>query len=165
MTRKYPRPDVKLLYGRAALRCAFSQCRKELAPDDENNPRYQIGKIAHIIGHSSSGPRGNETYPTTKLDSYDNWVLLCPNCHDTVDTQPEKYSIDLLRTTKTEHENWVRGSLALEMPNVGFAELEVVAKGIVASAKPVSFDFSVTPPLEKTICHNHSLYCIDFRFK
>lgn len=149
MTRKYPRPDVKLLYGRAALRCAFSQCRKELAPDDEDNPRFQIGKIAHIIGHSSDGPRGDGNYPISKLDSYDNWVLLCPNCHDTVDAQNEKYTIQLLRTVKTEHEHWVRVSLSLEMPNIGFAELEVVAKGIVASPKPISSDFSVTPPLEK----------------
>ncbi len=149
MQRGYPRSDVKLLFGRAALRCAFPTCRREVASPDEDTPKTQIGKIAHIIGHSDDGPRGDSSFPREKLDTYHNWILLCPTCHDTADVEPEKYTVELLRNAKAEHESWVRASLAIEIPNIGFAELEIVTKSIATSSRLILSDFVLTPPLEK----------------
>jgi hypothetical protein len=44
---------------------------------------------------------------------------------------------------------WVCTSLAVEMADIGFPELEVVAKAIAASASMPSDDFLVTPPRDK----------------
>ncbi len=149
-SRQYPPPDVKILYGRASGRCSFPHCRVDVTlPETLGDRDKPIGKIAHIVGHSANGPRGDSTYPKEKLDTYENWILLCPTCHDKVDVQSNTYTIDDLRKIKSEHELWVRNSLVFEIPQIGFAELEVIAKGISGSAMPPSEDFSLIPPQEK----------------
>ena len=107
-TRKYPQADVKILYAKAAGRCSFSSCRKDVVLEKfENDKSKQIGKIAHIVAHSSDGPRGDSSYPTAKLDTYENWILLCSTCHDTIDAQEKKYTVAYLRQIKEEHTAWI----------------------------------------------------------
>lgn len=153
--RKYPPLDLKILYGKAAGRCAFSTCRKllilEATPSDKAR---QIGKIAHIVAHSPAGPRADANYPNDKLDTYANWVLLCPTCHDTVDAQPENYPTEALLRIKQEHESWVEEQLDEEMSNVSFAELEVAAKALSTGKFSESTDFSVIPPELKIAKNN-----------
>ena len=145
--RKYPQLDVKILYGKAAARCAFPACRKFLILEATvSGKAKQIGKIAHIVGHSHAGPRGDANYPEDKLDTYFNWVLLCPTCHDIVDTQPESYPTEALIKIKNEHELWVEARLDEGMSNVSFAELEVAAKALASGQFMGSTDFNVIPP-------------------
>jgi hypothetical protein len=151
-TRKYPLAHVKILYGLTAARCAFPECRREVILDaTSDEDRKQIGKIAHIVGHSDEGPRGDPTYPREKLDTYENWILLCPTCHDTVDALDSKYTVAELRRLRNEHEEWVHTSLAAEMLDVGFPELEVLAKAIASTAGLPSEDFTITPPRDKMV--------------
>ncbi len=112
--------------------------------------RKQIGKIAHIIAHSpQEGRRYDPTYPKEKLDTYENWILLCPTCHETVDALDSKYAVEELRKIKNNHENWVAATLAKELPRIGFAELEVITHGICVMSSGAAPDFKVIPPLEK----------------
>ncbi len=149
-SRQYPPQDVKILYGKAAGRCSFPDCRVDVTlPETASDGIKQIGKIAHIVGHSDKGPRGDAAYPKEKLDTYENWILLCPTCHDKVDIQSSTCTVADLRKIKSEHEVWVSNSLVCEIPKIGFAELEVVAKGISSSPLPVSEDYSSIPPKEK----------------
>jgi len=148
--RKYPIKDVKMLYALAAGRCAFPHCRKEVVLDpDPVEGRKQIGKIAHIVGHSDIGPRGDSAYPRIKLDTYENWVLLCPTCHDTVDALTSTHSVESLRQLKFDHEQWVTQRLTVEIPSVGFAELEIVTKAIAHNGSAEARDLTLTPPTEK----------------
>lgn len=150
--RKYPLPDVKMLYGLAAGRCAFPTCRKEVVLDsDPVDGRKQIGKIAHIIGHSDSGPRGDATYPRHKLDTYENWVLLCPTCHDTSDALTTANDVKTLRSLKADHEQWVSQKLTVAIPGVGFAELEIVTKVIAQNSPSENRDLTLTPPVAKIL--------------
>jgi hypothetical protein len=148
--RKYPLPDVKILWGLAAARCAFPKCRVECVEDatDADGP-VVLGKIAHIVAHSEVGPRADPTFPPEKVDSYANWILLCGLHHDIVDGQANTYAVDDLRRWKEEHEDWVRFQLTTEMPGVGFAELEVVSKAILSAPLPPGFSFDLTPLREK----------------
>ncbi len=152
MSRKYPKKDIKILYGRAAARCAFMTCRHELVlnetPTDETK---QIGKIAHIVAHSEGGPRSDSTYPKDKLDTYENWILLCPTCHDTVDAQEGKYDVETLRNLKSEHEQWVQDTLNDSMSKVTFVELEVAIRDIAKQGLYESDEFVVIPPDEKIV--------------
>ena len=152
MSRKYPQADIKILYGRAAARCAFPSCRQLLVLErTATDETKQIGKIAHIIAHSEQGPRSDISYPSDKLDAYENWILLCPTCHDTVDAQEGKYDIQTLRDLKKAHEKWVRETLSDAMSQISFAELDIARQGIVRQGtKPVS-EFKVIPPDEKII--------------
>ena len=155
ISRKYPSPDVKYLYGAAAGRCAFPDCRKfVLLPGSNGTKAKQVGKIAHIVAHSDAGPRGDPNYPKNQLDTYDNWVLLCPSCHDTVDAQPEKYTIEFLQKLKKEHELWVEKIFSEAMTKVTFSELAVAVEGIKAQSNIISNNLKVVAP-EAKIQLNH----------
>lgn len=154
MARKTPMAHVKILFSAAAGRCSFPNCRMNLVLEVEEGDKKQIGKIAHIVAHSSTGPkkgpRADSSYPQEKLDTYDNWILLCGTHHDIVDNDEGKYTVEVLREMKKDHEAWVTSSLEKEMVNIGFAELEIAAAAI-SSAKAIQSkgSFDVLPPAEK----------------
>ena len=72
-TRNYLEKDLKLLWGLAAGRCAFPNCRIECAvgATDKDGPAT-LGRIAHIIVHKNDGPRGDPQFPEDERDRYDN---------------------------------------------------------------------------------------------
>ena len=148
--RKYPKPDLKLLFGLAAGRCALPDCRQRVYADaTEFDEIKVIGKIAHIIAHSPGGPRSDSTYPPEKLDRYENWVLLCGTHHDTIDLQPNTYTVEVLRNLKRNHEGWVNDRLDEAMPSVSFAELQVITTALAGNSAPLAFDSAVLRPAEK----------------
>lgn len=148
--RKYPVSDVKLLWGLAAARCSFQDCRVECVEQaTEQDQAVVLGKIGHIVAHSEDGPRGDPEFPIELRDQYRNWILLCGTHHDVVDGQPNTYTIADLRNWKTKHEDWVRERLSAEIPSVGFAELEIVTKGIIAAPLPEDLSYTLTAPHEK----------------
>ncbi|GJL52082.1 MAG: hypothetical protein NPIRA01_33090 [Nitrospirales bacterium] len=150
MARKLPPADVKILYAKAAGRCAFSSCRVNVVLDGtEGDKSKQIGKIAHIVAHRPNGPRGDSSFPKEKLDCYDNWMLLCPTCHDVVDAQESEYSTVQLHEIKNDHESWVFQQLDESMSEVSFAELEIATKAIASGKHFISGSFHVIPPGKK----------------
>lgn len=150
MSRNYPNKDVKILWGLAAARCAFPDCRLECILEPEGNDQTAtFGKMAHIVAHKDTGPRGDPLFPDEDRDKYENLILLCPTHHDIVDAKPYKYDVATLRDWKGKHEEWVRKSLASEMPGVTFAELEIVTRAMLSGpCKPVT-DFAILNPTEK----------------
>ncbi|WP_298627707.1 HNH endonuclease [uncultured Legionella sp.] len=151
MERKYPLKDVKKLYANSAGRCAMPTCRlKLILPNTQPSDKgIQIGEIAHIIAHSPTGPRHNSEFAKEKLDTYDNRILLCPTCHQTVDAQESQYSVEKLHQIKAGHEIWVHERLDESMSEVTFAELEIAAKAIAAGHHFHDGSFHVIPPAEK----------------
>jgi hypothetical protein len=150
LPRKYPTSDVKILWGFAAAQCAFPNCH---APCVEQATAADgpvvLGKIAHIVAHGDHGPRADLSVPMDRRDCYENWILLCGRHHDTVDGQPNTYTAGDLRKWKLDHERWVRQQLIVVMPGVGFAELEIVTKGILATLVVPDSSFYLLPPREK----------------
>jgi hypothetical protein len=72
--------------------------------NDGNN--YNVGEMAHVIGQSPSGPRGNGAGGP---DSYDNLILLCPTCHREIDKAPAGlFPENLLNSWKKQHEERIR---------------------------------------------------------
>ncbi len=96
----------KMLWGRSGNRCA--KCKHELivsatSSDDESI----IGDECHIISSRPAGPRYDDTFPSKKLDTYQNLILLCRVHHKMVDDQDKSHTADILRHMKAEHEMWV----------------------------------------------------------
>jgi hypothetical protein len=104
--------DYKLLWGRAAARCAFADCRTRLT-EAEGAATY--GNVCHIVAESPNGPRGQSILTKAQRNSYPNLILLCSHHHDVIDadpTGPQNYPPELLHGIKAEHELWVEGALA-----------------------------------------------------
>lgn len=96
-------PDIKILYSRSAGKCNI--CGLDITEDD-----IHIGEMAHVIARKQNGPRGISTkYP--EINSYENLILLCPNHHEIVDKNPEKYTVEYLLTIKKNHEDFINTRL------------------------------------------------------
>jgi hypothetical protein len=153
--------DIKILWGRAANRCAFPNCRIELTPDG----RSVLGEIAHIVAMSPSGPRGNNELSLADKDDYSNLLLLCPTHHALVDSDPEKWTVDKLKLMKLEHERWVssqleQGRIVIKpidnspfLDNrkrewIDFADKYV---WVISSLTPLNITDDITDPLEPSL--------------
>lgn len=96
----------KTLWARSGNRCAM--CREELVAErNQNNRNLNIGDECHIISKRLKGPRHIVNYDRD-FDDYDNLILLCKNHHKTIDELWETYTIDLLKSFKSNHEEWIR---------------------------------------------------------
>lgn len=103
----------KMLWGRAANRCAKPDCRIELVMDaSETDDESLIGEECHIFARSPDGPRGDSSFPKERIDKYDNLVLMCSIHHKLIDDQPSTYPVDKLKEIKSNHEKWVKESLS-----------------------------------------------------
>lgn len=119
--RYYDQQTVKLLWGRAAGRCAMANCRVELFVTEEDyDPICVIGEMGHIAASSNAGPRANIELAARDRDKYENLILLCRNCHRKVDTLKRSFPEVRLLEIKAEHEAWVRTAL----PERGFTNLQ-----------------------------------------
>lgn len=103
--------DIKLLWGRAANRCAL--CRIELSQDAEGTPvSYILGEQAHIIGEKEDAPRGKSVLSIEERNCYHNIILLCPTDHTEIDKNEADWPIERLYQKKSKHELWVRETLS-----------------------------------------------------
>src|SRR5437899_2831192 len=111
-SRSYTDRTLKLLWGRAAGRCAMPECRIELfAESTAYDPVVVIGEIAHVAGAADAGPRAAPEVATAQRNDYENLILLCQNCHARIDSQTGFYSVAKLKDIKQAHEAWVRACL------------------------------------------------------
>jgi hypothetical protein len=102
----------KMLWGRAANRCAFPECRLEQVMDaSETDDESLVGEECHIVARERNGPRGNTPLASNSRDMYDNLILLCNVHHKLIDDQVNTYTVQVLKEMKASHEKWVRKSL------------------------------------------------------
>lgn len=105
--------DIKILWGRAASRCAFPNCRCQLTQDSEAaSSSITIGEQAHIVAKERDAPRGDSLLTSKERDSYANLILLCPTHHTIIDKNPEDFLVEKLHALKTDHEIWVEQTLS-----------------------------------------------------
>lgn len=150
LARSYLDKDLKLLFGKSGMYCAFPECRQRLlAPGNELDDEAILGHIAHIVAHSDTGPRSNPDMPASERNRYDNLVLLCAHHHGLVDAQHNSYTIDDLRSWKSSLEAWVDERLTEGMREVRFVELEAVCTSLTTGGMLASTGLTAVPPTDK----------------
>lgn len=96
------------LWGKSAGRCQFNGCNRPLYQSPITLEQVNISEAAHIYSFSKDGPRGWGPFVTNKeaLNDVDNLMLMCHDCHKTIDQDKvgKKYSAELLLKWKKEHE-------------------------------------------------------------
>lgn len=106
----------KMLWGRAASRCAYPDCRRPLVEDEtETDDPSIVGDEAHIVAREKDGPRGASTLTVAQRDSYGNLMLLCKVHHKLVDDQPGEYTVEKLQEMKATHLDWVSENLDVDV--------------------------------------------------
>lgn len=106
---RHIKPEVtRELWARAAGRCQFDGHNKILYKSPVTQDKVNIAQQAHIYSFSEKGPRGWGPFwrNRTGLNDVDNLMLMCHGCHKLIDDDKkgEKYSSDLLKKWKKEHE-------------------------------------------------------------
>jgi hypothetical protein len=110
----------QILWVKAGGVCSSPDCRKSLVKEaSATDPVVLLGEIAHIVAQSAGGPRRDSRWQPTQIDAYDNLILLCHKCHETVDQQPKTYPVERLLQFKKDHEEWVRTQLSIAERLIG----------------------------------------------
>lgn len=112
LTRAIKREVERELWGRAAARCEFSDCNRLLYKSPVTQEPVNLAEMAHIYSFSKDGPRGWGIFTKVPaaLNDVANLMLVCHDCHKKIDQDKngERYSADLLKKWKAEHESRVR---------------------------------------------------------
>ncbi|MDA2933978.1 LecA/PA-IL family lectin [Acidobacteria bacterium AH-259-D05] len=98
--------DMKKLWARSGNVCSFPGCDVELVLEKEAS--RVMGEEAHIKGEKKTAPRYDPSQTHDERESYENRILLCPNHHTEIDSDPEKWSVERLMEIKAQHEQRVR---------------------------------------------------------
>jgi hypothetical protein len=102
----FTQQTLDILAKRVGVRCSNPECRKlTTGPRSDTTKIVNIGVGAHITGAATGGPRFDETLSSDQRKSPDNGIWLCQNCAKLIDNDPNRYTIDLLKTWKQLAEN------------------------------------------------------------
>lgn len=96
------------LWVAAAGRCEFNCCNKPLDRNILTKQAIFVGQHAHIIGDSVHGPRGNPELSKKLSQDASNIMLVCRECHWTIDQLEDDYPVELLRRMKKRHEDRIQ---------------------------------------------------------
>lgn len=150
MSSTIPVREQRVLCTKSGNRCAISECRKVLVVDKTENDRESLAAaMAHIRGEKPTAKRYDTSMADSERNSYDNLILVCPNCHKVIDDQPNTYTVEKLHKIKSQHEKWVIESTEKEIINVTFVELSVVTKYLISGQFVSSDSLTIIPPKEK----------------
>jgi len=101
MSAREPTPStVKRLFAFSKNMCAFPGC---------NTPIVEVsgvvtGIICHIKARNPGGPRYDRKQIAEERHAFDNLILMCSRHSKIIDSQPKKYTVDLLQEMKELHE-------------------------------------------------------------
>lgn len=106
------------LWVKSAGRCEFKGCNKPVWYNSLTLSDGNFADVAHIIGASEDGPRGNSDSDELQID-FSNLMLLCKECHKEIDDTDKKVNFpdDLLRKWKQEHEDRIEIQTSIHHEN------------------------------------------------
>ncbi len=145
--KSIPVSTAKMLYANSAGLCCI--CKAQVVIQTTKDGLKQIGAMAHIAGENAGSARYDEEMTDEQRYSYDNLMLLCPNCHATIDNAPESYSVKALKDHKQKHEAYIKAQLFQFAQSTSFAELEVLLDYVVTSSSFINEDLTLITPKDK----------------
>ncbi|ENC6660021.1 hypothetical protein ABKY47_004558 [Aeromonas hydrophila] len=99
----------KIMQHRVGSRCSNPDCRcLTSGPNDNPEKATSIGVAAHITAAAGNGPRYDECLTQEERRSIFNGIWLCQNCAKLIDTDPERYTVNLLQRWKAHTEELSR---------------------------------------------------------
>ncbi|MFG3593163.1 SAVED domain-containing protein [Bradyrhizobium sp. RDI18] len=110
-TRKAIPPKIQnIVWGRAAGRCQYAGCNKLLIGEQISGARNaNKSYIAHVVGDSPEGPRGDPILSPKLAHDPDNLMLVCDEHHRVIDREMiDAHSVDVLGEMKSRHETRIR---------------------------------------------------------
>ena len=94
-----------ILANRVGWKCSNPMCRKGTrGARTEEDKFVNIGVAAHICAASEGGPRYDAEMTSTERKSVGNGIWLCQSCSKLIDSDVNKYTVELLKAWKDKAE-------------------------------------------------------------
>jgi hypothetical protein len=112
---KIPQHVILQLWARAAGLCEFEGCGQKLWRHGLTLQAINRSHIAHIVGFSPDGPRGDPERSPLLATDIDNLMLVCQDCHNLIDKKAleDKYPEARLREMKRVHEERIERATSM----------------------------------------------------
>jgi hypothetical protein len=103
---------IRILQERVAHRCSNPDCRAPTSgPNTIETKATRIGVAAHITAAAKNGPRYNPNLIPKQRKSIENAIWLCNICSRKIDSDINRYTVDVLFEWKEKAENTAREEL------------------------------------------------------
>ena len=113
----------ELLANRVGRKCSNPNCRKLTCGPNENPLKItNIGVAAHICAAAEGGPRFDSSMTSEERKGFDNGIWLCQNCAKLIDSDPARYTKELLKSWKSIAEEYAITEVASNVPIQTVAE-------------------------------------------
>lgn len=106
----------ELLTKSVGTLCSNPQCSTPTFGPSIESGYINKGVAAHITAASEGGPRFDPSISPSERRSVDNGIWLCQSCAKLIDSDPNKYTVELLKRWKSLAER--RAAKALENPRI-----------------------------------------------
>lgn len=130
---KISEPVRYLLWAKSAGRCEFNGCNKPLWRDGLTQIEMNFADVAHIIGNSPGGPRGDVILSAEYCNDVSNLMLMCLDHHRMIDRITSKYCDELLRHMKNIHEERVERLTAIKPDKTSHI---LIYRGMIGEHQP-----------------------------
>jgi len=119
----FPIQVKRTLAERAGQRCSNPDCKRITSgPHTISNQSIIVGVAAHIFAAAPGGKRYDPNMTPEQRSSIENGIWLCQTCAKLIDSDEKKYTPELLKKWKIEHEN----SISKELVRSGLVNKEFV---------------------------------------
>jgi hypothetical protein len=106
-----------LLANRVGRKCSNPNCRKLTCGANDNPSKItNIGVAAHICAAAEGGPRFDPSMTSEERKAFDNGIWLCQNCAKLIDSDPIRYTKELLKSWKSIAEEYTITEVASNIP-------------------------------------------------
>ena len=114
---EFPLKTKEILAKRVGTLCSNPRCSAPTyGPSSDPTKSMSKGVAAHIRAAAPGGPRYDPTMTPEQRSSIDNGIWLCESCAKMIDTDPQRYTVDVLLNWKRKAEE--RARRAIENPRI-----------------------------------------------
>lgn len=117
---EFPAPVVTALRNRAGNTCSRPECRASTSgPNSDPRKASNVGVAAHITAAAAGGPRYDVSMTPEERSDISNAIWLCQTCSKLIDSDPGRFTVDLLKKWKVEAEQTAQTELGTRRPSLG----------------------------------------------
>lgn len=116
----------KVMAYRVGCRCSNPKCRRiTYGPKESVEGYINIGVAAHICAAAPGGKRYDPYMSKEARSSIENGIWLCQSCSKLIDSDDEKYTVEILHKWKKEAETITHVELTQEKDKCPFARISL----------------------------------------